>query len=183
MNLRQKVLAGDPVPAARFAISTYTARYGRYIPIRQVTGTQTARYRVVPPKIDRRRLIEEEIDHQRSIKEEKGKKKRKRGKTEEEKKEYLVRAPSPPAAVFLPREETERLPTRGEKSRRHRRRGKEEKKKRRRKNTSSVRRTHCVYCLVLVPYRYQQYVGIPVWTDKSNLDVDNFKNNRKKFFH
>ncbi|RRT53144.1 hypothetical protein B296_00050008 [Ensete ventricosum] len=111
---------GKPCCRARFAISTGTARYGRYISIRQVTGTQTARYQVVPPKIDRRRPIEEEIDRRRSIKEEKGKKKRKRGKKEEEKKEYLVRAPSPPAAVFLPREETERLPTRGERSRRHR---------------------------------------------------------------
>ncbi|RWV97977.1 hypothetical protein GW17_00039200 [Ensete ventricosum] len=42
----------------RFAISTCTARYGRYIPVRQVTGTRTARYRAVPSKIGRRRPIE-----------------------------------------------------------------------------------------------------------------------------
>ncbi|RZR76090.1 hypothetical protein BHM03_00000712, partial [Ensete ventricosum] len=29
----------------RFAISTCTPRYGWYIPVRQVTGTRTARYR------------------------------------------------------------------------------------------------------------------------------------------
>ncbi|RRT73002.1 hypothetical protein B296_00014619 [Ensete ventricosum] len=42
----------------RFAISTCTARYGRYIPVRQVTGTRIARYRAVPSKIGRRRSIE-----------------------------------------------------------------------------------------------------------------------------
>ncbi|RRT59672.1 hypothetical protein B296_00045647 [Ensete ventricosum] len=41
----------------RFAISTCTARYGRYIPVRQVTSTRTARYWTVPSKIDRRRSI------------------------------------------------------------------------------------------------------------------------------
>ncbi|RWW27952.1 hypothetical protein GW17_00007589 [Ensete ventricosum] len=41
----------------RFAISTCTVRYGRYIPARQVTGTRTACYRAVPPKIDCRRSI------------------------------------------------------------------------------------------------------------------------------
>ncbi|RZR78049.1 hypothetical protein BHM03_00003281 [Ensete ventricosum] len=39
---------------SRFAILTFTARYRLYIPVRQVAGTRTARYRVVPPKIDRR---------------------------------------------------------------------------------------------------------------------------------
>ncbi|RZS04478.1 hypothetical protein BHM03_00034834 [Ensete ventricosum] len=42
----------------RFAILTFTARYGRYIPVCQVAGTRTARYRVVPPKFDRQRSIE-----------------------------------------------------------------------------------------------------------------------------
>ncbi|RWW35642.1 hypothetical protein BHE74_00059406, partial [Ensete ventricosum] len=81
--------------------------------------------------------FEREIDRRRSIEEEKGKKKRKRKK--KEKKEYLARAPSLPACrrrprvayapsppadrprpwpLFLPREETERLPARGERSRR-----------------------------------------------------------------
>ncbi|RZR82252.1 hypothetical protein BHM03_00008623 [Ensete ventricosum] len=94
----------------RFAISTYTARYRRYIPIRKVTGSWTARYLAVQSKIDcwrsilvvgdrfrpsavdfgrrrsiereidRRRSIEREIDRRRSIEEEKGKKKRKRRK-------------------------------------------------------------------------------------------------------
>ncbi|RZR97634.1 hypothetical protein BHM03_00026858 [Ensete ventricosum] len=68
----------------RFAISTYTARYGWYIPVRQVTGTRTARYWMVSSKIDRRRSIEREIDRQGSIEEEKGKKKRKRRKKEAE---------------------------------------------------------------------------------------------------
>ncbi|RWW74886.1 hypothetical protein BHE74_00017129 [Ensete ventricosum] len=36
-----------------FAISTCTARYGRNIPVRQVTSMRTARYRAVPSKIDR----------------------------------------------------------------------------------------------------------------------------------
>ncbi|RWW36496.1 hypothetical protein BHE74_00058483, partial [Ensete ventricosum] len=41
----------------RFAILTCTAQYGRYIPVRQVTGMRTARYRAVPSKIDHRRSI------------------------------------------------------------------------------------------------------------------------------
>ncbi|RWV96820.1 hypothetical protein BHE74_00050586 [Ensete ventricosum] len=49
-----------------FLISTCTARYRRYIPVRQVTGTRTARYRAVLSKIDRRRPILKEIDRQRS---------------------------------------------------------------------------------------------------------------------
>ncbi|RWW38297.1 hypothetical protein BHE74_00056484, partial [Ensete ventricosum] len=86
------------------------------MPVRQVIGMRTTRYRAVPPKIDRpwpieeeidrRRSIEREIDRRRSIEEEKGKKKRKRRKKEEEKKEYLARAPSslarhprPPAII------------------------------------------------------------------------------------
>ncbi|RWW15255.1 hypothetical protein GW17_00020918 [Ensete ventricosum] len=93
---------------ARFAISTCTARYGWYISVRQVTGTRTARYRTILPKIDRRRSIEGginrrrsiegeidrrrsiegEIDRRRSIEEEKGKKKEEKKKKEEEKKEY-----------------------------------------------------------------------------------------------
>ncbi|RWV83418.1 hypothetical protein GW17_00054978 [Ensete ventricosum] len=93
---------------ARFAISTCIARYGGYIPVRQVTGTRTARYRAVPSKIDRRRSIEEE----------KGKKKRKRKKKKRGRKNTSP-APSSPAcrrrpwvacarSLFLPREETDR---------------------------------------------------------------------------
>ncbi|RZR94712.1 hypothetical protein BHM03_00023482 [Ensete ventricosum] len=36
----------------------FIVRYGRYISVRQVAGTRTARYRTVPPKIDRWRSIE-----------------------------------------------------------------------------------------------------------------------------
>ncbi|RWW65814.1 hypothetical protein BHE74_00026863 [Ensete ventricosum] len=52
-----------------------TARYVRYIPIRQDAGTQTVRYRAVPPKIDRWRSIERE----------KGRKKKKKKKKRREK--------------------------------------------------------------------------------------------------
>ncbi|RWW35606.1 hypothetical protein BHE74_00059449 [Ensete ventricosum] len=52
----------------------FTARYGQYIPVRQVAGTRTARHWAVPPKIDCRRSIsvvggrlKEEIDRRRSI--------------------------------------------------------------------------------------------------------------------
>ncbi|RZS12713.1 hypothetical protein BHM03_00044192 [Ensete ventricosum] len=44
--------------APRFTISIFTARYGLDIPLCQVASTRTACYRVVPPKIDRRRSIE-----------------------------------------------------------------------------------------------------------------------------
>ncbi|RRT43196.1 hypothetical protein B296_00055962 [Ensete ventricosum] len=40
-----------------FAISIFTTRYKRYIPVRQVAGMRTARYRAVPSKIDRRQSI------------------------------------------------------------------------------------------------------------------------------
>ncbi|RWW24980.1 hypothetical protein GW17_00010706 [Ensete ventricosum] len=69
-----------------FAISTCTARYGRYISVRQVTGTWNARYRVVSSKIGRRRPILEEIDCRRSIEEEEERKKK------EGNKEYLASA-------------------------------------------------------------------------------------------
>ncbi|RWW02918.1 hypothetical protein GW17_00033968 [Ensete ventricosum] len=107
--------------------------------VRQVISTRTARYRVVPSKIDRRRPIEEEIDRRRSIereidrrrsiKEEKGKKKRKRKKRRGEERiprphAVLARLQSSPAGqprprlLFLPHEETERLPSREDRSRR-----------------------------------------------------------------
>ncbi|RWW40613.1 hypothetical protein BHE74_00053962 [Ensete ventricosum] len=41
----------------RFAISIFTARYEQYILVCQVAGMRTARYRAVPPKINRRRSI------------------------------------------------------------------------------------------------------------------------------
>ncbi|RWV85457.1 hypothetical protein GW17_00052751 [Ensete ventricosum] len=99
---------------ARFAISTVTVRYGQYITVRQVAGTLTARYRAVPPKIDRQRSID--FGRRRSIEQEKGKKKkRKKKKKKVEKKNtyrpraVLARAPSPPAGAFTPaREERSR---------------------------------------------------------------------------
>ncbi|RWW27194.1 hypothetical protein GW17_00008385 [Ensete ventricosum] len=81
----------------RFANSIYTARYGRYILVRQVTSTRTARYRVVPPKnrpsaidFNHRRSIEGEIDRRRSIEGEKGKKKKKKRRRGEEEPTFHV---------------------------------------------------------------------------------------------
>ncbi|RWV88738.1 hypothetical protein GW17_00049154 [Ensete ventricosum] len=110
------------VDSSRFAISTCTARYGRYIPVRQVTGTRTARYRAVPSKINRRQPILKEIDRRRSIEEEKGKKKRKsKKKRRGEERIPRQRRPRPPAVAargcffsrtrrrsVSPREETDR---------------------------------------------------------------------------
>ncbi|RWW30841.1 hypothetical protein GW17_00004579, partial [Ensete ventricosum] len=91
----------------RFAISTW---YERYIPIRQVAGTRTARYRAVPPKIDLRRSISTVGDRLREkstvgdrLSEKKGR--RRRGKEEKKKrgkkKEYLAPARRPrPHAVL-----------------------------------------------------------------------------------
>ncbi|RWV93965.1 hypothetical protein GW17_00043542 [Ensete ventricosum] len=104
-----------------FAISTCTARYGRYISVCQVTGTRTARYRAVPPKIDLRRQTEEEIDRRRliegeidrrwsiegeidrrrSIEEENGKKKKKR-REERIPRSRAVAATGSPLVAFSP---------------------------------------------------------------------------------
>ncbi|RZR88796.1 hypothetical protein BHM03_00016429, partial [Ensete ventricosum] len=85
--------------------------------VRQVASTQIARYRAVPPKIDRRRSIsavngrlkgeidrqrsiEGEIDRRRSIEREKGKKKKKRKKKKKKKRKEeripIARARSSP---------------------------------------------------------------------------------------
>ncbi|RRT52086.1 hypothetical protein B296_00037133, partial [Ensete ventricosum] len=95
------------VPRPKFAISTFTAQYGWYIPVRQVADTRTARYWAVPPKIDHRRSIEGEIDVNGRLSEKKGRRRRrerkKKKKIKEEKRNtYLpcavaARAPSPPA--------------------------------------------------------------------------------------
>ncbi|RWW65433.1 hypothetical protein BHE74_00027259, partial [Ensete ventricosum] len=103
-----------------------------------VTGTWTVRYRVVPSKIGRRRPILKAIDRWRLIEEEKGEKKRKRKKKRRgEERIPRQRRPRPtavaargspaaafspargdatrgrrPRPLFLPREETERLPVR-----------------------------------------------------------------------
>ncbi|RWV96901.1 hypothetical protein GW17_00040342 [Ensete ventricosum] len=81
--------------AARYVPS---GRYERYIPIRQVSGTRIARYQAIPPKIGSWRSISARL---------------------------LVVAARGSWALFLPREETERLPAQGERSRRQ----EEEKKK------------------------------------------------------
>ncbi|RRT45993.1 hypothetical protein B296_00054745 [Ensete ventricosum] len=94
-----------------------------------VAGTRTARYRVVPLKIDRRRSISAVGDRLREKKEEEEEEKKKKRK-----EEYLfprailvgARRPLPAShqrphavvsrgsrALFLPREETERLPAWG----------------------------------------------------------------------
>ncbi|RWV84830.1 hypothetical protein GW17_00053426, partial [Ensete ventricosum] len=103
----EKIILGQLEP--RFAISTCTTRYGRYIPVRQVTGTRTARYRAVLPKIDRRRSIsavggrlkkKSTVDGRLREKSTVGgrlrkKKRRRRGKEEKKKrrrKKYLARA-------------------------------------------------------------------------------------------
>ncbi|RRT80061.1 hypothetical protein B296_00012429 [Ensete ventricosum] len=103
----EKEEPGDPTsrsfdnldPSRPFAISTCTARYRRYIPVRQVTGMRTVRYWAIPPKIDRRRLIGGEIDRRRSIEGEKGKKKKKKRRKERSTsfpRAVLARALSPP---------------------------------------------------------------------------------------
>ncbi|RZS15314.1 hypothetical protein BHM03_00047132, partial [Ensete ventricosum] len=107
-----------PPATGRFIILTCTARYGRYIPVRQVTSTRTAHYWAVLSKIDRRQPIEEEIDCRQSIEEEKGKKKRKRKKKKRRRKNTSPARRPRPRPLFLPREETERLPARGDRSRR-----------------------------------------------------------------
>ncbi|RWV90381.1 hypothetical protein GW17_00047424 [Ensete ventricosum] len=90
--------------------------YRPYIPVRQVAGTRTARYRTVPPKIDRQRSIEGEIDSRRSIEREKRKKKKRKKKKKKEKKRkntyrpraVLARASSPLARRRRPRVVTTR---------------------------------------------------------------------------
>ncbi|RWW50978.1 hypothetical protein BHE74_00042712, partial [Ensete ventricosum] len=113
-----------------FAISTFTAWYGRYIPVRQVAGTRTARYRAVPPKIDcrqsisavgsrlkgeidHRRSIEGEIDRRRSIEREKGKKKKKRKKKEKKKEKRRKRIPIARTRSSLARRHRPRVAGRG----------------------------------------------------------------------
>ncbi|RWW02524.1 hypothetical protein GW17_00034383 [Ensete ventricosum] len=120
-----------------FAISTFTAWYGRYIPVRQVADTRTARYRAVLSKIDRQQSISAVGSRLREIElieGEKGKKKRKRIKRKEEENlvPVLSRAASSPSPVVRPRvvarahhrshprEEMEHLPARGERSKRRR---------------------------------------------------------------
>ncbi|RWV90858.1 hypothetical protein BHE74_00049043 [Ensete ventricosum] len=117
---------------------------GRYISVRQVAGTRTARLpsgsaknrpstvdfgrrRPIEGEIDRRRSIEGEIDHRWSIEREKGKKKkRKRRKKEKRRRTLPVRrrrscavlaqASSPPAGRQRPRAVVARW-SRGERSR------------------------------------------------------------------
>ncbi|RWW18927.1 hypothetical protein GW17_00017061 [Ensete ventricosum] len=104
---------------------------------------RTAHYRTVPSKIDCRgsisavggRLKKKSIVGGRlrekstvggRLRKKKGRRRGKEKKKEEGKKEYLAHAPSSPACrrrprpwpLFLPREATERLPARGERSRR-----------------------------------------------------------------
>ncbi|RWW22082.1 hypothetical protein GW17_00013741 [Ensete ventricosum] len=101
---------------------------GDYVVVRQVIGTRIARYRVVPPKIDHWRSIERKTDRKkkgrRRGKEEKKKRRRKNTSPARRRRPQVAHAPSSPAGhplprpLFLPREETEHLPARGERSRR-----------------------------------------------------------------
>ncbi|RRT49144.1 hypothetical protein B296_00048351 [Ensete ventricosum] len=128
-----------PLVVRRFAISIFTAWYGRYILVHQVAGTWTARYRAVPPKIDcwrsisvvdsrlkgeidRRRSIKGEIDRRQSIEQEKGRKKKrkKKKKRKEEKKRPKARVRSSPARRPRPWVVVSVSPARGERSRRPR---------------------------------------------------------------
>ncbi|RZS13298.1 hypothetical protein BHM03_00044861 [Ensete ventricosum] len=115
-NSRYLVLSGT----TQFAISTCTARYEWYIPVRQVAGTRTARYPVVSPKIDRRRpikgeidrrrSIEREIDRWRSIEGEEGKKKKRKRRKKEKRSTYFP-VPSLPARRRCPRLASARAPS------------------------------------------------------------------------
>ncbi|RZS29006.1 hypothetical protein BHM03_00062677, partial [Ensete ventricosum] len=90
-----------------------------YRPVRQVTGTRTARYRAVPSKIDHQRSISavggrlkkkstvggqlrEKSTVSGRLRKKKGRRKGKE-KKEEEKKEYLARVSSSPACRRRPR--------------------------------------------------------------------------------
>ncbi|RWW73002.1 hypothetical protein BHE74_00019153, partial [Ensete ventricosum] len=93
-----------------------------------VAGTRTARYRAVPPKIDRRRLIsivggrlKGEIGRRRSIEREKGRKKKWKKKKKKEKRRKripIARARSWPVRRRRPRVAGALSPARGERSRR-----------------------------------------------------------------
>ncbi|RZS05857.1 hypothetical protein BHM03_00036414 [Ensete ventricosum] len=111
----------------RFAISTCTARYWRYIPVHQVAGTWTARYPTVPPKIDRQqyRSIGGEIDRWWSIDGEKRKKKKRKRRKKEKRSTYFptrvanARAPLPIVGRgrFFSRMRRRNVSPRGEKGR------------------------------------------------------------------
>ncbi|RRT51412.1 hypothetical protein B296_00051127, partial [Ensete ventricosum] len=80
---------------------------GRYIPVRQVTGTRTAHYRVVSLKIDCRWSISVVGGRLKKKSTVGGRLRKKKGrirgkeKKKEGKKEYLARAPSSPACRRL----------------------------------------------------------------------------------
>ncbi|RWW14552.1 hypothetical protein GW17_00021663 [Ensete ventricosum] len=76
----------------RFSIPIYIAHTRWYVPVRQVIGTRTARYRAVPPKsIVGGRLREKKGRRRRKKKEER------RGEEERIPRVVLARAPSLPA--------------------------------------------------------------------------------------
>ncbi|RWW17322.1 hypothetical protein GW17_00018757 [Ensete ventricosum] len=81
---------------------THTARY---IPVRQLTGTRTGRYRAVPLKSAVGDRLREKIDRRRSIEEEKGKRKKKkkiRKKKKRRRRNTSLARPRCPQATFLP---------------------------------------------------------------------------------
>ncbi|RWW75045.1 hypothetical protein BHE74_00016959 [Ensete ventricosum] len=96
----EKVLGFPLFVSYRCSYQGFSYRSVLPVPVRQVIGTRTARYRAVPPKstvdgrFNRRWLIEGEIDHRRSIEGEKGKKKKKkRRKKKEERRGEEERIP------------------------------------------------------------------------------------------
>ncbi|RWV88007.1 hypothetical protein GW17_00049948 [Ensete ventricosum] len=109
------------------------ARTTQYVPVRQLTGTQTGRYRAVPLKsvVDGRLREKSTVGGRlrKKREEEEEEEEEKKKEEEEEKKKYLARAPSPPVScpctlvalatrgrLFSPHGETERL-LRGERDR------------------------------------------------------------------
>ncbi|RWV94125.1 hypothetical protein BHE74_00002480 [Ensete ventricosum] len=130
----QWCLYGQHVENPRFAISTCTARY-------QAVPPKNDYRRPIEGEIDHRWSIEGEIDRRQSIEGEKRKKKKKKRKRRRGEKKEVPPFPAPslpagrlhtvaacgspahrrcprPRVIFLPLEETERLPARGERSRR-----------------------------------------------------------------
>ncbi|RWW70050.1 hypothetical protein BHE74_00022301, partial [Ensete ventricosum] len=104
-------------PEQKFAISIFTAWYGRYIPVRQVAGTRTARYRAVPPKIDSRRSISAVDGRLREksgrLREKKGRRRRgkeKKIREEENLAPVLARTPSLPSLAVRQRAVTRGSP-------------------------------------------------------------------------
>ncbi|RWW04693.1 hypothetical protein BHE74_00007465 [Ensete ventricosum] len=84
---------------ARNVISICTARYGRYVLVRQVTGTRTARYQAVPPKSTVGGRLREKSTVGGRLREKKKEEEEEKKKEEEEEKKKEV---PPFPALFSP---------------------------------------------------------------------------------